>query len=368
MTIDQHAATIAPALKWHDNGRYLNKDECLAEVIRLRRRAGRSAVLSAEEQNLSLEEAHALLTTEMRADYEATIQHAHERLHPPASAARACLWFALGALGLSSPYLLEAGIGPDWFQWLLKGSGGHAQSWQGLGALVTALGLVETLAWMSERTGIAAFGFAANCLRVLFVIGITVGCIGFVAIFGALMLGVVINWLSPFLPTNMEVMLRDFDREPDSFYLAGAIVLMIAASFAVTYYRSRARKPEEGPFAVIGTAAYASFEPFLLFTLIALKAFVWIFMILIALSHWPPFTGPWSPWIEEHERILVMYGMIGSLLAPFPLHFARIRLHKSPPDKPTFAGSCWIVIVVLTGVGLLVLAMALLASGLQSIK
>ena len=165
-----------------------------------------------EEQNLSQEGAHALLTAETHANYEATIRRAHERINPPAIAVRSCLWFAFGALGLSSPYLLEAGIGPDWFQWLLKGSGGHAQSWQALGAIATALGLMETLTWISERTGIGASGLAANCLRLLLLAGVAVVCVGFVALFGSLMLGMLMGWLSPFLPTNVEVILRGFEH------------------------------------------------------------------------------------------------------------------------------------------------------------
>ena len=361
-------ATAAPALKWHENGRYLNKDECLAQVVQLRQQAGRPAVLSPDEQNINLEGSHALLTTEMNAAYEATVQRVHERLYPPPSALRACVWFGFGALGLSAPHLLEAGVGPDWFQWLLKGSGGHGQSWQALGALALAVGLIEILTWVSERTGIAAFGFVSDCLRVVLLAGAALVALGFVALFGALMLGMISGWLSPFLPSYFGALLRQLDREPGSFILAGVIVLMIVGSVAVAYFRARSAKAEVPLVEVLSATALSAFQPFFLFTLIALKSFVWIFMILIALSRWSPFMGPWSPWIESNERTLVMYGVIASLLAPFPLHYQRTRRNRHEADKPTFSGSCWIVTIALSGLGLVVLVMTLAAAGLQSWK
>jgi hypothetical protein len=227
---------------------------------------------------------------------------------------------------------------------------------------MSGLGLWEILTWASVRTGIGAFGFVANCLRLLFIAGMAVAGIGFVALLGALMLGMLVALLCPFLPSEIQAALGGCDRDPGSLVVAGAIALMLATSFAVTYYRLRAARPNDELFEVVVSAAFSSFDPFFVFTLIAINAFVSIFMTLFALSHWSPFTGPWSPWVEQHERILVMYGMIGSLLAPFPLHFFRMRLRKEKFDKPTFTGSCWLVMGVLLGVGAVVVVVASLAA------
>jgi hypothetical protein len=369
MSEAQRIPAPVPGLKWHENGRYLTKDECLAHIAKLREKSGRSGTLSPDEYALGLEDCHALLSSEMQADFDAITGRLHGAADDrKSSVLKAGVWLSLAAIGIASPYILKTGLAPSWLEWLLKGSGGSAQSWQLLGFLSLAVGSIELLRWAADRFHMPLLGRTSDWIaRGLLGLMLLAG-IAFVALFGSLFLGLLIPWLTNVLPPGIAVYLRDIDREPGAFVLSGAIAAAIVASGALIYLRIRRSDPDSTPVEAIGHAAFSSFEPFFLFTMIALKAFVWFGLLLIALTHWfPKLAGDWSVWIDTNSRPILATAVGLSLLAPFFVYGYRLRYSRKAQESRPFAESCWIVFYALSGFGLLMIAVMLAVAGLRTL-
>jgi hypothetical protein len=206
-----------PGLRWHENGRYLTKEECLTHISKFRSNRGESAEITPSEQEGTLEAAHELLTLEMdasanynREQYNLSVERIVEQQRPRPS--RAILFFLIGAIGLLAPYIAHLEFLPSWLVWLFKGSGGEGQAWQFLGALMLAVGAIELLRLTGERLNLPSFGDAALLIWRLLMGLFLLLCVVLVVLFGVLLIGMLALGVADLMPTPISTLLRSFDR------------------------------------------------------------------------------------------------------------------------------------------------------------
>lgn len=279
---------------------------------------------------------------------------------------KAALWLVIAVIGLASPGIISSGWAPGWLEWLLKGSGGNGQSWQFLGAMSLGIALIEGLRVASVRFDRPALWRMSNWISGGFA-GL-LGLVGFafaVLILG-LLFGVLAGWLANIAPQGVAPYLRYLDHEPGSFVVSAFFSLAMLAAVARTYMTHRRDDPEQGRADAVIAAAYNGFTPFFLLAMIVMKAFVWVGLAIIALTHWIPAGAQSSMhWLELYERPIIASAMVLSFLAPFGIYAYRLR-NNMGEDRPSFVDACWSVVWVLTGVGLLLLLVAVAISILAS--
>jgi hypothetical protein len=261
---------------------------------------------------------------------------------------RVGLWLLIAVAGLSTPYILKTGMAPSWLEWLLKGSGGNGQGWQLMGLMSLGIAAIELLRWGAQQFKMPVLGRASDWTSGILVGAILFGGLAFVALFGSFFL---VTWLTAILPENIADHLRKLERGPGAFVVSGLILVMIVTSAGLIYFRIRRSDPRSSAIAAISTAAFNSFEPFFLFTLIALNSFVLSAVLLFGVPLWfPQYMGNWTVWTDAHSRPLLGAAMTLTLLAPFLIHAYRLSRNREKTNKPRLAEACWMVNYVLLGV------------------
>jgi hypothetical protein len=99
-------------------------------------------------------------------------------------------------------------------------------------------------------------------------------------------------------------------------------------------------------------ALFSSAELPGILVLIALKAFVWTGILVIAMTLWVP--GRWSPWIDAHKLGIGITAILGSFGAVAAIHFAPWSWRNDDPRR--LVGAAWIVFLSLNGLAVAVLA------------
>jgi hypothetical protein len=93
---------------------------------------------------------------------------------PPSFPVGAVVWLLIALVGVSAPFLLETGIAHTAVEWLLKGSGGHGQGWQALGAVALCISLMHMLQWAALRFNLKLLAYLAVFIALAVAIGIAI--------------------------------------------------------------------------------------------------------------------------------------------------------------------------------------------------
>jgi len=273
----------------------------------------------------------------------------------------------LSVIGLLAPFILASGQAPSWFVGLIKGSDGEGVGFQILGAMALCGATINILQWGGARFSMSSLTRTGEWLRQSVIAVMLLGGLAFVAIISAVLLGLLVPWLTRILPDTISVYLRGLDREPGSLILAGIIAMLIVAIAGFTRLRARKNDPDKTGIESISDAALEALHPPLLLGLIALKAFVWFGLLLLAVTEWfPQYIGIPAIWAKANYAQILGSIMVISVLSPFALYVLRIAKNTDPDRKPTFSESCDSVFLILTVIALVIIAVALLIGLVRS--
>ena len=89
------------------------------------------------------------------------------------------VYLFFSVVGLSVPFVLDTGVTPVWLESLLKGSAGHGQTWQFMGATAFFVAAIIGLRWTAERFNMPILDRVAY----IAVSTIVIGLFGFAAVF-----------------------------------------------------------------------------------------------------------------------------------------------------------------------------------------
>jgi hypothetical protein len=300
-----------PGLKWHIDGRYLTREERLAQA--------------AEETKLR------------------TIG----------------LWLCVAAAGLSAPFISKLDNTPSWLKSLLQdGNGASAFT---LGCFSLAFSLFLYLRWRANRLGTPAsqrlvdtFIAAADVIMSLGGIAVVAGLAAFVLGFIVpLLLGRLLGpWLlsvSPVISPYLQVL----DHEPGPFWLAGGVALIMGIAVALTFRSIRTRSPDAGFRTVLSQALWTGLEPIGLVSVIVLAAFVLFGLFLSP-------VGEWLPSIKANERGILGVAVVASVMAIPAIYTLRRVGRLGSDDKPSLVGAAWTVYWILASFSLAMMAILLI--------
>ncbi|WBT39047.1 hypothetical protein [Hyphomicrobium sp. DMF-1] len=279
------------------------------------------------------------------------------------SLVKAVLWLVLALVGLSAPYLIATDFAPAWLQWLLTGSGGNGQAWQLLGVMALGISLMEGLRFGSDRYQLPMLSRASDWISFGLVGLLFLGGFVFSALIIGLLVGLLASWLANMAPEGIANYLRYLDREPGSLVVSGLISIFIVGTSISTYRRRRRDDAEEGRIPAIASSIYDVCLPFFFLAMIALKAFVWVGMAIIALTLWVPESiKPYTAWLDVHSREIIATAICASVVAPFAILAYRRRSKDTGDHQSSLNEACWPVFWVLTCFGLSILLLAVAAS------